>query len=49
MIDELGDKLQPYLTHEEIQATVSRIKRLIDTARFPLPNPNWPAVPWPAF
>lgn len=49
MKNELGAALQQYLTHDEIQATTSRIRRLIDTARFPLPNPNWPAVPWPAF
>lgn len=47
--NELGTTLQQYLTRNEIQATTMRIKRLIDTGHFPLPNPNWPAVPWPAF
>lgn len=46
---ELGVQLQPLLTQEEIAATQQRVFRLISDGRFPLPNPNWPAVPWPAF
>lgn len=49
MSRELGQTLGQYLTQDEIQATLFRIKRLLKTAHFPLPNPNWPAVPWPAF
>jgi hypothetical protein len=41
--------LEPYLTNEEIARCLIRINRLIDTGKFPEPNPNWPAVPWPAF
>jgi hypothetical protein len=46
---ELGLLLQPLLTSDEIEATKNRVKNLVDSGRFPLPNPDWPAVPWPAF
>jgi uncharacterized repeat protein (TIGR03843 family) len=46
---ELGALLEPLLTQEEIAATQHRVSRLISEGAFPLPNPNWPAVPWPAF
>lgn len=37
------------LTTDEIAALRSRIMNLIDQKSFPLPNPEWPAIPWPAF
>jgi hypothetical protein len=46
---ELGQLLEPLLTEAEIAATKDRVNRLIAESTFPLPNPNWPAVPWPAF
>ena len=46
---ELGEQLQPFLTQDEIGATSMRVDRLLSEGRFPLPNPNWPAIPWPAF
>ncbi len=46
---ELGALLSPLLTQEEIAATQLRVSRLISEGTFPLPNPDWPAVPWPAF
>lgn len=46
---ELGALLSPLLTQEEIAATQLRTSRLIAEGTFPLPNPDWPAVPWPAF
>jgi hypothetical protein len=46
---ELGALLEPLLTEEEIAATQHRVSRLISEGAFPLPNPNWPAVPWPAY
>ena len=46
---QLADMLEPYLTREEIDMTLSRVESLLTIGRFPLPNPNWPAVPWPAF
>ena len=49
LLGELAEKLNPYLTQEEIDMTLARVVTLITTKKFPLPNPNWPAVPWPAF
>ena len=38
-----------YLTHSEIFAMRKRISQLKNHAKMPIPNPNWPSVPWPAF
>jgi uncharacterized repeat protein (TIGR03843 family) len=45
----LGELLAPLLTELEIQETTRRVKDLLAAGTFPLPNPDWPAVPWPAF
>jgi len=46
---ELGRLLAPLLTEIEIQETARRVTDLLTSGTFPLPNPDWPAVPWPAF
>ena len=46
---ELGELLVPLLTEVEIQETQRRVADLLATGTFPVPNPEWPAVPWPAF
>ena len=46
---ELGQLLSPLLTVQEIQETTRRVAELLSSGTFPLPNPDWPAVPWPAF
>lgn len=46
---QLGQLLAPLLTEVEIAETARRISNLLASGSFPLPNPNWPAVPWPAF
>ncbi len=46
---ELGGLLAPLLTEVEIQETARRVADLLASGTFPLPNPDWPAVPWPAF
>ena len=46
---ELGQLLAPLLTEIEIQETARRVADLLASGTFPLPNPDWPAVPWPAF
>ena len=46
---DLGELLAPLLTPLEIQQTQRRILDLLTSTTFPLPNPDWPAVPWPAF
>jgi len=46
---DLGTSLKPFLTEREIFATKKRIESLLEFKKFPLPYPDWPAVPWPAF
>ena len=46
---ELGQLLIPLLTEQEIAQTMRRVADLLSSGTFPLPNPDWPAVPWPAF
>jgi uncharacterized repeat protein (TIGR03843 family) len=46
---QLGTILSPLLTEIEIEQTVRRVAKLLATGTFPIPNPDWPAVPWPAF
>jgi uncharacterized repeat protein (TIGR03843 family) len=46
---ELGQLLIPLLTEQEIAQTIRRVADLLSSGTFPLPNPDWPAVPWPAF
>lgn len=46
---ELGDLLAPLLTEIEIRQIERRVTHLLNSGTFPLPNPDWPAVPWPAF
>ena len=37
------------IDEDEISATIARIDRALVEQSFPLPNPDWPAVPWPPF
>ena len=46
---DLAVELRNLLARPEVTATKRRVARLLKTGRFPRPNPNWPAVPWPAF
>jgi hypothetical protein len=41
--------LSSYITALENDALVARIEKLLETKKMPVPNPDWPAVPWPAF
>ena len=45
----LGELLSPLLTELEIVQIERRVSDLLNSGTFPLPNPDWPAVPWPAF
>lgn len=49
LLGGLGEQLKVLLTEDEIDATAARVEALIYRGRFPLPSPDWPAVPWPAF
>jgi uncharacterized repeat protein (TIGR03843 family) len=45
----LGTALGELLDPTEIDATRSRLDGLLETARFPMPSADWPAVPWPPY
>jgi uncharacterized repeat protein (TIGR03843 family) len=45
----LAEQLSEHLTGTEVRATVARVDRLLGTGRYPLPSPDWPAIPWPPF
>lgn len=49
--DSLGTELDlsQHLTVIEINALHARVVRLLENGAMPLPNPEWPAIPWPAF
>jgi len=44
-----GIDLSAYLTASELSALALRIDSLISSGAMPMPSPDWPAVPWPAF
>jgi uncharacterized repeat protein (TIGR03843 family) len=41
--------LTELLSLEEIEATRVRVAALLKSGRFPGPNPDWPAIPWPPY
>jgi uncharacterized repeat protein (TIGR03843 family) len=45
----LGIALADLLSAVEIEATRARVADLLRTGRFPSPNPEWPAIPWPPY
>jgi uncharacterized repeat protein (TIGR03843 family) len=45
----LAVALSELLATEEIEATRARVAALLAAARFPGPNPGWPAIPWPPY
>lgn len=56
--DALGSKADPgplavslleLLAAREVDATRARTSELLATGRFPSPNPEWPAIPWPPY
>ncbi|MBN0039813.1 SCO1664 family protein [Cellulosimicrobium cellulans] len=46
---ELGHRLRGLLAPDEVAALAERCDRLLRTARFPAPEGDMPAVPWPLF
>jgi hypothetical protein len=46
---DLARDLAGLLSRGEIAATRRRVDVLLETRRFPLPRPDWPAIPWPPF
>ena len=49
ILNEKREVFTPHLAGEEIDQTLLRVQRLIDTATMPLPSEDWPAIPWPAY
>jgi uncharacterized repeat protein (TIGR03843 family) len=56
--DELGTTARPrplatalmdLLAADEVTATRARVADLLRTRRFPSPNSDWPAIPWPPY
>ncbi len=45
----LGTALGELLDPAEVEATRARLDALLESARFPLPTADWPAVPWPPY
>jgi uncharacterized repeat protein (TIGR03843 family) len=45
----LAEALCEHLTVREVRAAAARIDRLMGTGCFPMPSPDWPAIPWPPF
>ena len=45
----LAVALSELLSVEEIEAVRARIAALLESGRFPGPNPDWPAIPWPPY
>lgn len=44
---ELGHTLRELISDEEVDATATRLARLLEAGEFPEPGGGWPAVPWP--
>ena len=45
----LAGSLRELLAAPEVAATRARVDELLATRRFPSPNPDWPAIPWPPY
>ena len=45
----LGDELSVHLTDPEIEAAMTRCRRLSERAVMPAPRGSYPAIPWPPF
>jgi uncharacterized repeat protein (TIGR03843 family) len=45
----LAVALAELLSIHEVDATRSRVAALLESGRFPGPNPEWPAIPWPPY
>jgi hypothetical protein len=45
----LATSLAELISAAEIEATRARVADLLRTGRFPGPNPEWPAIPWPPY
>ncbi len=42
-------ELAAFVNADELVALTARVRNLTDTGRYPFPNEEWPAIPWPVF
>jgi uncharacterized repeat protein (TIGR03843 family) len=49
LLGRLGTELRRLLSAREMRALAARLDDLIDTERFPMPDPDRPAIPWPPY
>ena len=50
VLDALDEKyLESLLTRSEIEAFIDRARFLLEIGKLPMPNHNWPPVPWPPY
>lgn len=45
----LGERLSALLDADEVAATARRVEELLASRRFPEPDPDRPAIPWPPY
>jgi uncharacterized repeat protein (TIGR03843 family) len=49
LLGALGEELRGLLSGAEVRATLRRTERLLRTGRFPQPDADRPAIPWPPY
>ncbi|HEU4672322.1 MAG TPA: SCO1664 family protein [Candidatus Limnocylindrales bacterium] len=49
LLGDLGERLRALLSRSEVAATVRRAERLLRAGRFPQPDRDRPAIPWPPY
>jgi uncharacterized repeat protein (TIGR03843 family) len=42
-------EIERWLDRYEVEALIDRCAALLATQTFPVPNEEWPAIPWPVF
>lgn len=48
-LDAGAPQIERWLDRHEVEALIDRCAVLIETGTFPVPNEDWPAIPWPVF
>lgn len=48
-LDSCSDLLINYLSQAEIEQSVNRLAQITSAGVFPMPQGDWPAIPWPVF
>ncbi len=48
-LSQSAELLSKYLSKAEIEQAANRLSQIAATGMFPLPQGDWPAIPWPVF